>query len=164
MTPSVRPETSLLTTLDAEITAFEEFTETLKTEQNALIAGDIDTLTRIAPIKQQQIEQLNRIAEQRLQQLSALGFPSNRTGMEAWAKATGEAALVAWHTVLKVAALAHQTNALNGELLQTRLEHNKQALKAIFAAMGKSSLYGPDGQPADPKAGSGMSRGVIGKA
>lgn len=153
-------DNTALAALQAEQHAFREFSATLKAEQKALIADDIAGLTSLSALKQKQVEQLNELAAERLERIAALGFSGDRAGMEQWAQYNGSAALEAWHALLAVAELAHHANQVNGSLIQSRMQHNKQMLSALLAASSHTSLYGPDGQRAN-SAGTG---GIIGKA
>lgn len=161
---SVEPQ--LLAALQAETKVFQEFKATLQTEQVALVSGDVSSLTMLAQSKQAQVELLNRLATERLNRIAALGFPADRSGMETWAKIAGSAALEAWHSMLAIAGEAHQANKINGNLIQTRLQHNQQALAVLLSAGNGLHLYGPDGQPKNtlPVGGSPPRGTVIGKA
>ena len=67
--------------------------------------------------------------------------------------------------MLTIAAEARQANKVNGDLIQSRLQNNKQALSALMSVADRASLYGPDGQRHGLfQAGSGPSSGIIGKA
>lgn len=163
MAPSASVDTLLLAGLQAETRALQEFKATLQAEQNALIGGDVAALTALSPSKLQQVENLNRLAAERLEHIAALGLSADRKGMEQWAAAAGTAADAAWRAMLAAAGAAHQANQMNGTLIQTRLQHNQQALTVLLAAANKANLYGPDGQPQGAAPG-GQSRGIIGKA
>jgi flagellar biosynthesis/type III secretory pathway chaperone len=155
--------TRLIALLRTEARAFEAFASTLQAEQESLVKNDIETLTALAQTKQQQIDRLNQLADQRLQAIAQLGHPRNRAGMEAWALQAGRDAVEAWQAVLQSAAEVHRINRINGDLIDTHLQRNRQALHAVLRASGHASLYGPDGQP-DAIPGGGTSRGIIGKA
>lgn len=155
--------TRLIAQLHAEFQAFQAFAATLQAEQDSLVKNDIERLTALAQTKQQQIDRLNQLADQRLQTIAQLGHPPNRAGMEAWAVQAGSEAVQAWRAVLRIAAEVHRTNRINGDLIDAHLQRNRQALHAVLRASGHANLYGPDGQPATI-AGNGASRRIIGEA
>ena len=155
-------EGKILAGLLDETQAFRNFSDTLQTEQTTLIDGDIAALTALSTEKQNQVALLNRMADERLKRINALGFGSDVNGMESWIAQSTTAIQDAWRTLLEVAAAARQLNQANGALIQTRMQHNQQALGALLAAANQSKLYGPDGQAHPPA--SGGTRGIIGKA
>lgn len=157
-------DTLLLADLRAEEQAFRGFSITLHAEQQALIDGDIAALTAISASKLKQVELLNSLAAQRLERIASLGLTADRDGMEKWAAQAGIVAVEAWHAMLAVAGKAHQTNQINGTLIQNRLQSNKQMMSALLAASNQANLYGPDGQPQNSPPAGGGSRGIIGKA
>jgi len=154
----------VLAGLRAELKALQEFKATLQAEQKALVGGDIATLTALSQSKLEQIDRLNHLATERLDRIASLDFAANRQGMNKWAEHMGTAALGTWRSVLEITSEAHQANQINGTLIQTRLQHNQQALAALLAASNRASLYGPDGQPEGAPQGSGTARSIIGKA
>jgi len=154
----------LIAALRAEEVALQEFKTLLASEQNAIIAGDIESLNAISQSKLELVERLNRLSAERMQGIAALGLSADRTSMEGWAEKAGSEALTAWHEMLDAAQAAHQANKINGTLIQTHLQHNQQTLSALLAAANQASLYGPNGQATNPPVGSSGARGIIGKA
>ena len=51
-----------------------------------------------------------------------------------------------WRQLLALAEKARELNQLNGNMIDTRLRNNQQALAILQAAANQSALYGPDGQ------------------
>jgi len=154
----------VLAGLRAELKALQEFKATLQAEQKALVDGDVATLTALSQSKLEQIDHLNHLATERLDRIASLGFAANRQGMNKWAEHMGTTALETWRSVLEITSEARKANQINGTLIQTRLQHNQQALAALLAASNRASLYGPDGQPEGAPQGSGTARSIIGKA
>lgn len=155
-------DSKMLSELLDEIQTFRKFSDTLLSEQKTLIDGDIAALTALSKEKQSQIELLNRAADVRLKRLTAQGFSSDIKGMETWLTQSTSAIQDTWRTLLEVAAAARELNQANGVLIQTRMQHNQQALGALMTAANQAKLYGPDGQAHSPATGG--TRGIIGKA
>lgn len=155
----------VLSVLITEIQVLQKFKSTLQTEQQSLVDGNVNALTELSQSKIDQVERLNKLAALRLQKLSSQGFSPDRNGMDLWAIRTGNAATQAWQSMLSVASEARQVNKINGDLIQSRLHTNRQALSALLSIADRASLYGPDGQRHGAfQAGSGAGSGIIGKA
>ena len=154
---------TVLSVLSAEILAVREFKSLLQAEQQSLVEGKVGVLAEISKAKVDQVEQLNRLAAERLRKLADQGYPPGRSGMDRWASDTGAAAMEVWQSMLEIAAEAQRINTTNGALIHSRLQNNQQALSALLSATNQASLYGPDGQ----RQGSLYARGnpgIIGKA
>jgi len=164
LAPTDSVDNLVLAGLRTELKALQEFKVTLQAEQKALVGGDVVTLTALSQSKLKQIDHLNRLATERLDRITSLGFAANRHGMDQCAKTMGVSALETWRSILALTSEAHQANQINGALIQTHLQHNQQALAALLAATNRASLYGSDGQPEGAPQGSGAARGIIGKA
>lgn len=155
----------VLSVLITEIQVVREFKSTLQTEQQSLVDGNVSALTELSQSKLDQVERLNKLAALRLQKLASQGYSPDRNGMELWATRTGNAATQAWQSMLTAAVEARNTNKINGDLIQSRLHNNKQALSALLSVADRASLYGPDGQRHGAfQAGNGAGSGIIGKA
>lgn len=148
----------------AELQALRDFCSTLEAEQNALSSGDINAITTLSQSKPDQVEKLNRLATDRIAQLSAIGFTGNQDGMRLWVEHAGKVAKEAWHELIDLAAAAQRINQLNGKLIQTHLQHNQQALSALLQAANQAGLYGPDGHARSVPESVATGRGIIGKA
>jgi flagella synthesis protein FlgN len=67
--------------------------------------------------------------------------------METWLARHAPGSLPAWSEIRKLAGQAQQLNSTNGELINSRMRHNQQALSVLQnAAKSAAGLYGPDGQ------------------
>lgn len=145
--------------LIGEAAQLRGFLALLEREQQALIAGDVDSLMPLAAEKSEIFGRLAGLGDARNQALTAESLSPDRQGMEAWlARHPSLAgARQAWQDLLALAAQARELNRVNGNLIVTRLASNQQALSTLLAAANQAALYGPDGQ-ARP-VGSGRSLG-----
>jgi flagella synthesis protein FlgN len=155
----------VLSVLITEIQVVREFKSTLQAEQKSLVDGDVNALTQLSKPKLDLVERLNKLAEERLRKLELQGFSPDRSGMELWAAGMGSVAKDAWQSMLAIASEAKQSNKINGNLIQSRLQNNQQALSVLMSAADQASLYGPDGQRHGALQGGGkLHSGIIGKA
>lgn len=135
------------TILQQELDALDRFVALLQREQQALIAADTLTLADITQEKLQLGEQLNRLASACLAVVAADGFATNAAGIQQWLAGQPAGTNMLWDQLLKRARAAQQLNETNGLLIETRLQHNQQALTVLFQAANQAGMYGPDGKP-----------------
>lgn len=138
----------LLAAIAAESAALQRFIAVLEEEQKLLIGGDADAVLPLLEKKTALIAELGAAGQQREAALQALGVDIRKDAMEAWfAEATADYQ-TQWQTLLELAQTANRINSTNGQLINTRLQHNQQALSILMNAagnLGDSSTYGPDG-------------------
>ncbi len=128
--------------LNDELTALRAFVALLESEQQFLLNNDTERLLNIAETKAQAASQLAAIIAARRKTL-----PANDS-MEAWLPIHASGSLQVWKNIRQLAAKAQQVNTTNGELIQSGLRRNQQALTALHgASQNAAGLYGPDGQP-----------------
>lgn len=136
--------------LRAELAALQAFCETLRSEQDALLRADVESLLELSELKTVQVERLSALAGVREAFLEAHALPADRRGMAQWFAThaqpdpAGLASL--WHQVLEMATQARALNQRNGGLIDVRLQHNHAALSTLQAAARRHALYRPDGQ------------------
>lgn len=151
MTSALQPvPASFADDLSAELAAFESFAALLDTEHEALLAGDVDAVARLAETKAEQVALLSALAERRLAALRGAGFGADRKGMAEWllvaAGAQGPRLSDQWNRLLEVATHAQQLNERSGALIQARMAFNQAALAALRGTGSTADLaYGPDG-------------------
>jgi flagella synthesis protein FlgN len=124
----------------------QRFIELLRTEQHALIAGDVDAVAELARSKADLVEQSIRVAAERDSCLRAAGFPAGQPGMESWVAAHPRAQ-AGWGEYLAGARVARELNRTNGTLIAIRLGRANQALAVLFAGAPDATLtYCADGR------------------
>ena len=136
--------TNIHAQLNDELTSLRAFVVLLESEQQALLGNDTERLLNIAESKAQAASQLAAMAEARRKAFLA----GSSDTMEAWLPKHAPASLPLWQSIRQMAAQAQQINTTNGELIQSGLRRNQQALSALnSASQNAAGLYGPDGQP-----------------
>lgn len=136
--------TNVAAQLNDELTSLRAFVVLLESEQKSLLDNDTDRLLNIAETKAQAATQLATMAATRRKALLSGGTDT----MEAWLAKHAPVSLPAWQNIRQLAAKAQQINTINGELVQSGLRRNQQALTALQgASQHAAGLYGPDGQP-----------------
>ncbi|RUO35573.1 flagellar protein FlgN [Aliidiomarina shirensis] len=117
----------------------------LKQEQLLLGEGKIDgaALESIAKEKQSLFAELEQSELKRRKAQERLGYSLDREGSEK--AATDSSCSELWQELILATENVAHINALNGDLIQHRLQHNQQMLNILRDA-GGTSLYGPDGQ------------------
>jgi len=117
----------------------------LKSEQALLGEGKVDgaALEALAKEKQKLFADLEESELKRRKAQERLGYPLNSEGSEQAALDSNCGGL--WQQLITTTEAVAHLNALNGDLIQHRLQHNQQMLNILRDAAG-TNLYGPDGQ------------------
>ncbi len=137
----------LVAAIDKEKSIVALFVEVLKKEEDALIHGCIDDLDTLVSEKVQLAEQLEALAELRIQYLLSQGYSSDKNGMQSWlSKQTNVNVQAVWNELVELATTAKQINQVNGQVISAQQSHNQRAYHALQSAAGNVSLYGPKGQ------------------
>lgn len=145
---------ALLGAITAEISALHQFIAVLEEEQKLLIGGDADAVLPLIEKKTGLIGALGNAGQQREAALRELGIEISKEAMEAWFAQAPAELKGKWQQLLALAQTANRLNNTNGQLINTRLQYNQQALSVLINASGNigDDTYGPDGHKA---AGSG---------
>ena len=129
--------------LNDELAALRKFVVLLTSEQQCLLNNDTDGLLTLSEAKMQAAMQLTEIGNARRKNLLA----GTTDSMETWIARHAPGSRAVWSEIRKLAAQAQHLNSTNGELINTSMRHNQQALSALHsAAKSAAGLYGPDGQ------------------
>ncbi|HEU0187070.1 MAG TPA: flagellar protein FlgN [Gallionellaceae bacterium] len=130
--------------LNQELAALRAFVDLLEKEQQLLLSNDADQLLPLSETKAQAATRITQLTRQRRD--AWLAKPGD--SMEKLLPRVAPALLTVWQNILKLAAQAQELNHINGELIQSGLRRNQQALAALqSASQHAAGLYGPDGQP-----------------
>ncbi|HWU84960.1 MAG TPA: flagellar protein FlgN [Rhodocyclaceae bacterium] len=137
----------LLEAIAAESAALRHFIAILEEEQQLLIGGNADAVLPLLERKTALINELGSAGQQREAALQAQGVATRKEDLEAWFGKAAPDLRNAWQDLLALAQDANRLNATNGQLINTRLQHNQQALAILMNAAGSlgDSTYGPDG-------------------
>lgn len=117
----------------------------LGNEQSLLTQGDIDgeALADVAHQKQQLLTELERIETLRRSVQKRLGYESGAQGAKTAARDAGCTAT--WNQLLEKSERAARMNALTGEMLSLRMQHNQKMLDYI-RQIAEKTLYNPNGR------------------
>ncbi|MDA8092391.1 MAG: flagellar protein FlgN [Betaproteobacteria bacterium] len=150
MTPG-NPD-AFLDDLRAEVAAFRQFVDLLRSEQAVLAQMDVEPLLELARRKSQAVVTLTQLAERRRRFLSSRGLDPMREAPGSWTPyLDAERSQVAarhWRELLDLAQTARRLNDANGAMVQTKMRYNREALAVLQVARGQLDLYGPDGRTA----------------
>ncbi|AXK67215.1 MULTISPECIES: flagella synthesis protein FlgN [Burkholderia] len=136
----------LLATVNDEHATVEAFASLLAYEEKALTTPEpLDMLPGIVEKKTALLDRLALLERARDTQLSALGFPAGKKGMDQAAERDARLA-GRWQLLLQAAERARQANANNGMLIRIRMDYNERALAVLRSAPAPSGVYGPDGR------------------
>lgn len=129
--------------LNNELAELRKFVVLLTSEQQSLLDNDTETLLTLSETKTQAASQLMEIGNARRKAL----FTGNIDNMESWISRNAPAQKALWSEIRKLAEQAQNLNSINGELIQSRMRHNQQALGVLYnSSKNAAGLYGPDGQ------------------
>lgn len=129
--------------LNTELAELRKFVALLSTEQQSLLNNDTDTLLTLSDSKTQAANQLMEIGNVRRKAL----FTAHINNMDAWIEKNAPGSKTLWSEIRQLADQAQQLNSTNGELIQSRMRHNQQALGVLYnSSKSAAGLYGPDGQ------------------
>ncbi|MGU7769813.1 flagella synthesis protein FlgN [Burkholderia sp. MR1-5-21] len=138
----------LLATVNDEHATVEAFASLLAYEEKALTTPEpLAMLPVIIEKKSVLLDRLAQLERARDTQLSALGFPGGKKGMDQAAERDARLA-GRWHLLQQSAERARQANATNGMLIRIRMDYNERALAVLRSAPAPSGVYGPDGRVA----------------
>lgn len=129
--------------LNNELVALRKFVALLSSEQQFLLNNDAENLLTLSEVKMQTANQLMEMANARRKTL----LINSTDTMEAWLSKHAPNSRTVWNDIQKFAAEAQHLNSTNGELINSRMRNNQQALSVLHnAAKSAAGLYGPDGQ------------------
>ncbi|SDN38539.1 flagella synthesis protein FlgN [Vreelandella arcis] len=117
----------------------------LSNEQNLLTQGDIDgdALADVAHQKQQLLVELERIENLRRNIQERLGYESGALGAKSAAQDAN--CIDLWQRLLEKSERAARLNALTGQMLSLRMQHNQQMLDYI-RQIAEKTLYTSTGR------------------
>lgn len=142
--------------LNKELAELRKFVELLATEQQALLNNDTDSLLTLSENKTQTT---NQLIEMRNVRRAAL-LTNTSDSMESWVAKQAAQHQKLWAEIITLAAQAQNLNTTNGELIQSRMRNNQQALGVLYnSSSNAAGIYGPDGQANIANAGRHLGSG-----
>jgi flagella synthesis protein FlgN len=148
-------DSQLVASLTAEHAALQNFLLLLEKEQSLLMDNLTQEVLELSSKKVSDAIQLDQLAENSRNLLYSMiasssanttSMPPAQEQVSAWLKQNCSSALPVWQKLRGMAERAQRQNQVNGELIQMKLRHNRQALAALSRAADRANLYGPDGQ------------------
>lgn len=129
--------------LNKELAELRKFVALLTSEQQSLLNNDTDSLLALSESKTQAANLLMEMSNSRRKAL----LTNSKDTMEMWISRHAPNSLAVWNEIRQLAAQAQNLNTTNGELIQSRMRHNQQALGVLYnSSKSAAGLYGPDGQ------------------
>jgi flagellar biosynthesis protein FlgN len=129
--------------LNKELAELRKFVALLTSEQQSLLNNDTESLLTLSDTKTQAANHLMELSNSRRKTLLKNGIEN----MEAWITKHAPGSQPLWSEIRKLAVQAQNLNSTNGELIQSKMRHNQQALGALYnSAKSAAGIYGPDGQ------------------
>jgi flagella synthesis protein FlgN len=146
--PTPTSNTEFLSKLNDECATLRTFVVLLEDEQRTLLGQQTEELLPLAEAKMQLANKISTLSEARQRQL-----PQGMTDTQEWIKRNVPQGQKLWDEIRQLATKSQLINKINGELIQTKLRYNQQALSALYSAsQSAAGLYGADGQTSLPSA------------
>lgn len=131
--------------IEAEAIQLREFIALLEGEEALLVAGDTDGLLTLTKDKTDRYRQLQRLHDDKALLLGRLGRNNADAAIRELCAGLPRV-LARWDEVLELARNAKERNALNGKLINERMQHNQAALSILLSAANHPQLYDAAGQ------------------
>lgn len=135
--------------LRREVSAFADFIDLLRQEQTCLTTAEMDPLSQLTRRKEDKVEELSALARLRCAFLESHALPATSDGMRHWISAQGGAQSQElsdlWQRLAQGADEAQRLNRTNGLLINSRMTHTREALKALNGVTRSPGVYGRDG-------------------
>ncbi|MFL6659864.1 MAG: flagella synthesis protein FlgN [Massilia sp.] len=136
-------------TLQDEIKTIICLIDLMKQEQQFLVAANSDGLATLTPLKNQLVEHMTLLGQQRHANLERAGCAASEPGMTSWLLGIKDTAIAAsWQTLLGHTREAKELNRVNGMLINKQLTQNQTLINAMRTPAGAADtgFYGPSGQ------------------
>lgn len=134
--------------LATECAAWQAMLNVMGEEEQALIKGEADHLSRLNASKLAQLNTLNNLANARHDVLRAAGLSADHIGMNTWLSQHGQPEHRSqWQQLCQMELQAQAMNLRIGKLIEMRLTSTRQALNVlIHATTSQGGLYDQAGQ------------------
>ncbi|UUZ47374.1 flagellar protein FlgN [Massilia sp. B-10] len=143
------PTASAHATVQDELKLISCLIDLMKQEQQFLVAANTDGLNTLTPLKNDLVEQMAALGNQRHQALAAIGAEPSEPGMEAWlARVSNPLYSELWQQLLGKMREAKELNRVNGMLITKQMTQNAILINAMRtpADAADTGFYGPSGQ------------------
>lgn len=147
---SMNVNQQLFTILQSELNTASQLSTILQQEREALKSANHEMVSQLTQKKQPLILQLEQLGRQRESILKVSGFPSGRSGLEAFIANQSEpeaeklTQLVA--RIREVAQSCRENNVINGGVINVNRQYLGRALSILRGRDPDVSAYGPGGE------------------
>ncbi len=131
-----------------EAAAINTFLALLRSEQQALVDGDMEALGAVVQKKDESLAGLLNYAQQRKAMFAALAGgrePQPSENPDFGPGPQGDLLRREWSRVVALSAEAAEVNRVNGTLINQRRQKCDEALAILTASASRQNVYGPDG-------------------
>jgi flagellar biosynthesis/type III secretory pathway chaperone len=137
--------------LDQEISATTQLIETLVAERKSVLGGDAAALEIAVCDKQQTLEQLFCLEQQRMSIMESAGYNPSPDGMVFYLQQDQNKGEITdlWQQLLMLAADCRDQNRENHQLVEMYSHHTHQALCILRGEDPDQEVYGPGGNTRD---------------
>ncbi len=141
--------------LTRETAQAEALRDALEQERTALHT-DPEQVTSLAKTKQQQLERMEHLHQERTSLLAACGFAADASAMDACLRSCDPSGNLnrRWSALLDLIRTCRQQNEVNGAIVAASSQQLRQMLAILHGQQPGAGTYAPDGRPSD----SGLSR------
>lgn len=130
--------------IEGELAQLRGFVQLLAREEALLVAGDIDALLTLTQEKTALHHQLQRQNDARAMMFARERIENSDAAIRDLCANMPET-LARWDAILELGRDAQARNALNGRLINERMQHNQAALSVLLAAADQPQLYDAEG-------------------
>ena len=121
--------------------------EALHSENQALCSNDFATVEQLTPLKQQIIEALSTLEQQRESLLRQAGFSNDKSGMTKFITQCDENIEQDWQILLDIVSECNRQNEINGIMINTASRQTSSALSILKGQLpGENIHYGSKGE------------------
>lgn len=137
---------ALQESLQNEVALVEQFIVALETEASSLLeAGGNEALEASTRTKNELASRLEQAGATRDTLLAQLNYGVGKEGLDAAGQASPELQAITTR-LLELAEHARQLNMTNGQIIETYLKYNQQALDTLRSLAGIGNLYDASGR------------------
>ena len=145
MSATATPPVDLARCLQVERDALKQCVDILSRERQLLMDGDVDALADLCVRKSMLLDSVHGFSALRERYLVASGLSVDHDVMNTLLHDTPNLREL-WDESLEWARQAANLNNVNGELIDVRINHNRQALTVMRDAANAHTIYGNDGR------------------
>ena len=140
-----QPLHDLRTSVEKECAAMEDVIAILRREQEQLVSGSSEGLDIVVSEKNASLDMLERKRQDRLTTMNKVGAPTDPGMIDQFVGADATLSRL-WQRLRALARECQRVNALNGRLVNVRLQFVDGRLDTLRRVRGNQSVYDTDGR------------------